>query len=105
MNSQSTAGSTWLRRLCLVGIGLLYVASVPWYREAGAVPALWFGLPDWVTVSVGCYVAVAILNSIAWLNTDVPDHLPGDCPGDDSAGRGQAATNSAPRPSTEREAN
>jgi len=75
LNSLSTGRSPWLRRGCLMGIALLYVASVPWYREAGAAPALLFGLPDWVAISVGCYVAVAILNSVAWLNTDVPDHL------------------------------
>ena len=63
-----------LRRLCLLVIGLLYVASVPWYRNAGETPSVWLGLPDWVAVAVLCYVGVAIVNSVAWLNTDVPDH-------------------------------
>lgn len=73
--------SSTLRRLCLVVIGLLYVASVPWYRPSGAEPSLWLGLPDWVAVSVLCYVGVAIVNSVAWLNTEVPessDPLPDD---------------------------
>jgi len=75
LNSLSTGRSSWLRRVCLMAIALLYVASVPWYREAEAAPALLFGLPDWVAIAVACYVAVAVLNGVAWLNTDVPDHL------------------------------
>ena len=31
-----------------VVIGLLYVISVPWYRETGAPLRIWLGLPDWV---------------------------------------------------------
>ncbi len=59
--------------LLLAAIGLLYVVSIPWYRETGAEPEIWFGLPDWVAVALGCYVAVAVLNAIAWLRTDVPE--------------------------------
>ena len=59
--------------LLLAAIALLYVVSIPWYRETGAEPEIWFGLPDWVAVALGCYVAVAILNAIAWLRTDVPE--------------------------------
>ncbi len=59
--------------MLLVLIVLLYVISVPWYRESGAVPSLVLGLPDWVAVALGCYVGVAILNSLAWLLTDVRD--------------------------------
>jgi hypothetical protein len=65
-----------LRRLLLGAIGVLYVVSVPWYRESGAEPEIWLGLPDWVAVALGCYVAVAILNSIAWLLTEVEDAPP-----------------------------
>ena len=61
------------RRVCLWAIGALFVLSVPWYREPGAAPEIWGGLPDWVAVSVLCYVAVAVLNAVAWLATDVPD--------------------------------
>ena len=74
-----------LRRLCLAVIALLYVASVPWYRTSGEAPAIWLGLPDWVAVSVLCYVGVAIVNSLAWLNTDVADAID-DAPGDDGEG-------------------
>ena len=34
---------------------------------------MWLGLPDWVAVALLCYAAVAVLNSLAWLLTDVPD--------------------------------
>lgn len=61
------------RRLCLLAIGGLFVVSVPWYREPGATPEIWGGVPDWVAVSVLCYAAVAVLNAVAWQATDVPD--------------------------------
>ena len=62
-----------IRAVLLVAIGLLYALSVPWYREAGQAPALWWGLPDWVAVALGCYAAAAVLNALAWLLTDVRD--------------------------------
>ena len=68
----------WARpvRRCLLGlIGLLYAASIPWYRGAGPTDRL-LGLPDWVGVAVLCYAAVAVLNAAAWLITDVPDPEP-----------------------------
>ncbi len=65
-----------IRKLLLAAIGLLYVLSVPWYREPGAASSVVFGLPDWVAVALGCYVGVAILNSIAWLLTDIRDEEP-----------------------------
>jgi hypothetical protein len=61
------------RRVLLVAIAALYVLSIPWYRVPGAEPTVWFGLPDWVAVAVGCYAAVAVLNAFAWLWTDVSD--------------------------------
>ena len=61
------------RRALLAAIGLLYVLSIPWYREPGRAPELWLGLPDWVAVAVGCYAAMAVLNAVAWLLADVPD--------------------------------
>lgn len=67
--------STVVRRVCLVLIAVLYVASVPWYRTPGRPPTLWLGLPDWVAVALLCYVGVAILNAFAWLATEVPDEL------------------------------
>jgi len=61
-----------IRRGLLVAIGGLFVVSIPWYRAAGE-PGRWLGLPDWVAVALVCYVAVAVLNSVAWLLTDIPD--------------------------------
>jgi hypothetical protein len=54
-------------------IALLYIASIPWYRDTDAPLRLWFGLPDWVAVALLCYVGVAIVNALAWLWTEVPD--------------------------------
>ncbi|MGY8805028.1 MAG: hypothetical protein ACKVK6_12425 [bacterium] len=42
-----------VRRLLLAGIAVLYVVSVPWYRETDAPLRVWFGLPDWVAVALG----------------------------------------------------
>ena len=60
----------------LWAIATLYVISIPWYRTTGEVPSLVGGLPDWVAVALGCYVAVAVLNAIAWLLTDISDTQP-----------------------------
>ncbi len=65
-----------LRSALLLVIVLLYVLSIPWYRVPGSTPSLLFGLPDWVAVALGCYFGVALLNSVAWLLTDVPDADP-----------------------------
>jgi hypothetical protein len=69
-----------LRLALLAGIVLLYVASIPWYRDSGATPRILLGLPDWVTVALGCYLAVAILNSIAWLCAEVEEREPPEPP-------------------------
>ncbi|HKK52006.1 MAG TPA: hypothetical protein VKA74_10480 [Myxococcota bacterium] len=61
------------RRLCLVGIALLYAGSIPWYREPDEPLRVWLGLPDWVAIAILCYVGVAILNGLAWRWTEVPD--------------------------------
>ena len=61
------------RLWCLGVIALLYIASIPWYRDSDAPLRLWFGLPDWVAVALLCYVGVAIVNALAWLCTDVSD--------------------------------
>ncbi len=66
-----------LRRVLLCLIGLLYAASIPWYR-GDAPPARIFGLPDWVAVAVLCYAAAAILNSAAWLLTDIAEPIDAD---------------------------
>lgn len=69
------AGRRWTRRVLLVLIGALFVASVPWYRPAsgGDPPGMLLGLPDWVAVALACYVAAAFLNAGAWLLTDLRD--------------------------------
>jgi hypothetical protein len=54
-------------------IVVLYALSIPWYRTPGAMPRLVFGLPDWVVVAVGCYVAVAVLTALAWLRAPFDD--------------------------------
>ena len=65
----------------MVAIGLLYLISVPWYRPTADDVEVVAGLPDWVAVAVACYVGVAVLNSLAWWLTDVPD---GDAPDADA---------------------
>jgi hypothetical protein len=72
---------TRLRRGLLATIGALYAASIPWYRDAGEEASVWLGLPDWVAVALLCYAAVAVLNSIAWLLSDVPDRDEGEAGG------------------------
>jgi hypothetical protein len=58
-----------------VSIALLYIFSVPWYRETGAPFEIWFGLPDWVAVALLCYAIAACFNAVAWLLADVSDEL------------------------------
>ena len=60
------------RRVLLGMIAVLFAVSIPWYRD-GVEASRWFGLPDWVAVALLCYVAVAVLNSAAWLLTDISD--------------------------------
>ena len=69
--------SRWLRRALLCSVGLLYAASIPWYR-GDSPPSRLFGLPDWVAVAILCYAAAAILNSAAWLLTDIPESVADD---------------------------
>jgi hypothetical protein len=54
-------------------IALLYVASVPWYRDPDAPLRIVLGLPDWVAVAIGCYAAAACLNAAAWWLRDDPE--------------------------------
>ncbi len=62
-----------VRRWLLAAIGLLYVVSIPWYRRGGEEPGQIAGVPDWVAVAIACYAAVAVLNALAWLLTDIPE--------------------------------
>lgn len=75
-----------IRVLLLIAIGGLYVLSIPWYREPGSAPQDegWLGLPDWVAVALLCYVGAAVLNSVAWALTDIPEESEGAIP--DAAG-------------------
>ena len=59
--------------MLLMLIGVLFVLSIPWYRSPEDEVELILGLPDWVAVALGCYASAAILNSIAWLLTDIED--------------------------------
>ena len=76
-------GKQRVRALLLIVITTLFVASIPWYRDADAEVTLIGGLPDWVAVALGCYVGVAFLNSIAWLLTDIEDPVPSEPPTDE----------------------
>ena len=62
-----------VRAFLLAVVVALFVASVPWYRSSGDEIGLIWGLPDWVALALACYAGAAILNSIAWLLTDIPD--------------------------------
>jgi hypothetical protein len=67
-----------LRVICLILIAVFYVMSVPWYRDTESPLKIWWGLPDWVTVALLCYVGVAVMNAAAWMLADVSDDLDGD---------------------------
>jgi cell division protein FtsW (lipid II flippase) len=62
-----------LRSVLLFAVGLCFAVSIPWYRTGGEESRIWLGLPDWVSVALICYVAVAVLNSVAWLLTEIPE--------------------------------
>lgn len=62
-----------MRGVLLATIAVLYIVSVPWYRDGDGPLRLLFGLPDWVGIALACYVAVAVLNAAAWLLTEVSD--------------------------------
>lgn len=38
---------------------VLQVLSVPWYLPAALAERLWWGVPFWCWVTVGCYAATA----------------------------------------------
>ncbi len=77
-------GRRRIRRVLLWLVAGLYAISIPWYRTSGDPSSRLFGLPDWVAVALACYVAIAVLNSVAWLLTEVPDAISGE-PGDGEA--------------------
>ena len=63
--------------------GVLFAASVPWYLPAGSPPRLWLGLPHWVVISLGAYLAVAVFT--AWV---VARYWPGPTRRDDAGDDG-----------------
>jgi hypothetical protein len=67
-----------LRAVLLVAVGVCFALSIPWYRRAGDEGGECLGLPDWVAVALICYVAAAVLNSAAWLLTEIPDEISND---------------------------
>ena len=71
--SGARGGRRRLRAALLWVALLLFVLSIPWYRSSGGTARLVFGLPDWVAVALGCYLAVAVLNALAWLLTEIPE--------------------------------
>ena len=64
------------RRILLALIAVLYLFSIPWYRPTGSPVRIVLGLPDWVSVALACYLAIAVLNALAWLLTEVRDGTP-----------------------------
>jgi len=72
-------GSRRRRRLVRYGllalIVVLYVVSVPWYRDSERAVRIVLGLPDWVATALACYVGVAFCNAAAWLLSEVPESI------------------------------
>lgn len=58
---------------------LLFAVSIPWYLPADKTPALWWGLPYWVVLSLGATLAVAVFNALVihryWEDPDSPEDL------------------------------
>jgi hypothetical protein len=88
-----------VRRVLIALIGLLYVASVPWYRDPDAPLRIVFGLPDWVAVAVACYAVAACLNAVAWLLTEPQDAVESTDPAEPADASGSVYA--APAPSLE----
>ena len=53
--------------LVLLGIGL------PWYRDGGSAPAIWWGVPDWFAIAALCWLGIAALNALAWRRSEWSD--------------------------------
>ncbi len=59
-----------------LGMAVLLVLALPWYREPGSEPATWVGLPDWLIVAGLCFLGIAALNAWAWWGADWDDDTP-----------------------------
>lgn len=55
------------QRWYLPALLVLIVLSVPWYREAGSMGALVWGMPVWIWTSLGCTAGVSVLTAVAAL--------------------------------------
>jgi hypothetical protein len=55
------------RRWYIPALLILIALSVPWYREAGTMGELIFGMPGWVWVSLLCTAGVSVLTALAAL--------------------------------------
>ncbi|MFT5441238.1 MAG: hypothetical protein ACI8W3_000278 [Myxococcota bacterium] len=89
---EATDGRGRIRAWLFGGMFLLYVISVPWYRDDDAPLVVVLGLPDWVAVALACYGGVAILNCIAWALTEIKDLPPAERvePATEHSERGEA---------------
>ncbi len=55
------------RRWYIPTLLLLVVLSVPWYWKAGVLGALYFGMPAWIWISLGCTLGVSALTALGAL--------------------------------------
>ena len=82
-----------------VGIGLLYVFSIPWWFRAGE-PAFVFGMPTWALASLGCTLAISGLTAFLalrrWDDDPEAEEAPPAPPG--RTGREPAANDGAADP-------
>ena len=62
-------------RISLWIMVLLLIMSVPWYRSDQSITYL-MGLPDWVFVSLACYLLIALINGLMWLTNQPKDDKP-----------------------------
>ncbi len=61
MNRAASLRRPWIWSVYLV----LFALSVPWYLPSTTAPALWFGFPYWVLISLAAIGAIACYT--AWI--------------------------------------
>jgi len=56
---------------------LLFAISIPWYLPKGKIPQIWYGLPDWVVISLSATFAIATFTAFViryyWDETESGD--------------------------------
>jgi hypothetical protein len=57
--SRVATGRLWIWIVYVV----LFAVSIPWYLPADDAPALWFGLPYWVVISLAAYLVIAVFTA------------------------------------------